>query len=177
LALAGILLALAVAGCGGSGPDPSAARRFDEFPLYWVGERFEEWDVTAIEGLDGSAEFVTFIYGDCTPEGGEQPSCTPPLQIQISPLCAHLDVVARSLIWKSRRVRGAPVGTIDSAPVLFSRRSQVKVYRGEGSDPGLPMRALRALRSVNGVAPVVSAVGPIPAPPDAVLEGTRPCRA
>jgi hypothetical protein len=51
--------------------------------------------------------------------------------------------------WKRREVRGAPVGTIDDAPVLFTDRVQVEVYRGQGSDPGLPLRALRALRSVN----------------------------
>jgi hypothetical protein len=66
----------------------------------------------------------------------------PPLQIQVSPHCLNLDAVARARIWRERRVRNAPVGTIDSAPVLFASGAQVKVYRGEGSDPGLPMRAL-----------------------------------
>jgi hypothetical protein len=47
-------------------------------------------------------------------------------------------------VWKRRRVRGAPVGTNpDGTPVLFTLRIQVKVYRGEGSDAGLPLRVLR----------------------------------
>jgi hypothetical protein len=99
----------------------------------------------------------------------------PPLQIQIQPLCADLDVVARAPIWRKRKVRGAPVGTIDSAPVLFTNGAQVKVYRGEGTDPGLPMRALRALHSINNVEPVISKTGPIPAPPASVLAGSRSC--
>jgi hypothetical protein len=40
-----------------------------------------------------------------------------------------------------------PVGTIDRAPVLLSRRAQTKVYAGEGAKPGAALRALRLLRS------------------------------
>ena len=40
--------------------DPTAARQFDKFPLYWVGERFERWDLAHIE-LAGPADFVTFV--------------------------------------------------------------------------------------------------------------------
>jgi hypothetical protein len=115
------------------------------------------------------------VYGDCTPSNGEQPSCVPPLQLQIQPLCAHLGDVARAPIWKRRSIRGAPVGTIDSAPVLFTETVQVKAYRGEGSDPQLAWRALTALRSLNDVPPVIDAAEPIPPPPDGVLEGERPC--
>ena len=157
----------------------AAARGFEGFPLYWVGEQFEDWDLKAVE-LPRFG-FATLVYGDCEvedpdgifgPEGG---SCTPPLQIQIAPLCFHLDVVARAPIWKRRSVRGAPVGSSDSAPVLFTRGAQVKVYRGQGSDAGLAMRALRALRSLNAVPPVIAATGPIPAPDRRILDGSLPC--
>jgi hypothetical protein len=177
LALTAVLVAAGCRGSGASKPKPNveAAKRFAAFPLYWVGERFERWDLRAIEGLDARGEFVTFIYGDCAPHDGEQPSCTPPLEIQVFPLCAHLDVVASAPIRMRGRIRGAPVGTIDSAPVLFSRGAQVKVYRGEDSDAGLPLRALHALRSINRVEPVVGASGDIPAPAPGILEGTRAC--
>jgi hypothetical protein len=173
-------VAAGLASCGGSKAsmaDIEAATTFDGFPLYWLGESFDKWDLAHVDGLDYDSQIVTFIYGDCTPHGGEQPSCTPPLQVQVSPLCSHLDVVARAPIWKQREIRGAPVGTIDSAPVLFTRRAQVKVYRGEGSRPGDTMRALRALRSINQVPPVIAASGPIPGPPRTMLEGTRSCTA
>jgi hypothetical protein len=173
-----LLTALAMLpGCGGRGGDADiqAARHFDGFPLYWVGNRFERWKLESIDGLDGPAEFVSFVYGTCTPHDGEQPSCTPPLEIQVFPICWHLKTVAGASIWKRRSVRGAPVGVHDSAPVLFSRRAQVKVYRGEGSDPGLPMRALRALRSVNDVPPVIGRTGRIPAAANSVLGGTTSC--
>ncbi len=42
-----ILALTLAAGCAGSGggsaPNVDAARNFENHPLYWVGERFEEW--------------------------------------------------------------------------------------------------------------------------------------
>ncbi|MBA3331066.1 MAG: hypothetical protein H0T39_09380 [Actinobacteria bacterium] len=163
--------------------DVAAARQFQGFPLYWVGERFEKWDLREVE-LPGPSSFgfANLIYGDCEvedpdglfgPEGG---SCTPPLSIQISPLCLHLEVVARAPIWKRRTIRGAPLGSSDSAPVLFTRGAQVKVYSGQGSDRGLALRALQAIRSLNAIPPVISTSGAIPPPDRRVLEGSRPCR-
>jgi hypothetical protein len=168
---------LVATGCarrlGDDGSGVSAAREFNGYPLYWLGERFERWDLERVDIRSNG--FSTFIYGDCTPQGEDEPSCAPPLQLQVQPLCAHLTEVARAPIWQTRRIRGAPVGTIDSAPVLFTRSVQIKVYRGQGSDAGLPIRALRALRSMNGVPPLIGPHDRIPAPPAGVLAGTRPC--
>jgi hypothetical protein len=172
-------VALVMGGCSAGGmskADVEQARHFEAFPLYWVGQRFEKWELEAIDGLDGPAQFVTFIYGTCTPHDGDEPSCVPPIEIQLSPLCTHLDVVAARPIWRYRRIRGAPVGSNpDGAPVLFSSRAQVKVYRGEGTDQTVALRVLRGLRSLNRVGPVIGSGGPIPAVPDGVLTGTRPC--
>jgi hypothetical protein len=178
-----VVAALAVfngAGCGrgaGQNADVARAEQFASLPLYWVGPRFEKWDLATIQGLNRSGDVVSFIYGTCTPRGGEQPSCTAPFEIQIVPLCFHLDVVASAPVSKRRRVRGAPVGrNPDGAPVLFTQRIQVKVYRGEGSDAGLPLRVLHRLRSINRVPPVIDADDTITPPRPGVLEGTRPCR-
>jgi len=176
VATAFVLAAGALAGCartvGDGDPDIEAARTFEGYPLYWVGEHFEQWDLEYVEVRpDG---FSTFGYGTCEIEGYDG-GCAQPLQIQIQPLCAHLDFVASNRVWMRRAVRGAPVGTIDGAPVLFTNRVQVKAYRGQGSDPGLPMRALRALRSVNQVEPVIGADEAIPPASSAVLSGTVPC--
>jgi hypothetical protein len=165
----------ACSGLGGSS-DIRAAEEFDEFPLYWLGAEFEGMDLTHV-GFHGPGGFVTLVYGSCTPVGTDEPSCSPPLQIQVSPLCKNLEAVARAPIWRRRSMRGAPVGAIDSAPVLLSRRVQVKVYRGEGSDPGLPWRTLSALRSANQVAPVIRPGDRIPPPAPGVLAGTRACAA
>lgn len=177
LSAIGLCLAVLLAGCtrstGGRTPDLGPARGFDRHPLYWAGPRFEKWDLEHVDV--GHAEFATFIYGTCEIRRGSDGGCPPPLAIQIQPLCAHLDAVARAPIWRRRRVRGAPVGTIDSAPVMFTRSVQIKVYRGQGSDPGLPMRALRALRSINDVEPVIDRGERFPPASLAVLSGAVEC--
>jgi len=182
-----LALSTLLAGCQGGErtvengePDLGAARAFDRHPLYWVGKRFEKWELERVDVTNTS--FTTFSYGTCEIEdpdgsfGVEGGSCQVPLRIQIQRLCSHLGVVARAPIWRRRQVRGAPVGAVDSAPVLFTNRVQVKVYRGRGSDSGLPMRVLRALRSVNAVRPILDPGDPIPPAPLGVLEGTERCR-
>ncbi len=43
------LLSVVLVGCartvGDGDPDVEAARTFDGYPLYWVGEHFEQWDL------------------------------------------------------------------------------------------------------------------------------------
>ena len=178
LALVLSLVCISAVACSGASdapPDLRAGRAFEAFAVYWLGTHFEHWKLNALSTPATRDGFVSLIYGDCTPHGGDEPSCTPPLEIQISPLCAHLREVARNPLWRHRRVRGAPVGTIDGAPVLFSRGTQVKVYRGENADAGAPLRALRALRSLNRVSPVIRRAGDIPRPPPGVLGRSRPC--
>ena len=118
--LAAVLLATATA-CAVTTdePDLDAAAEFEALPIYWLGETFEGHDLERISGLDGVGPGVTLGYGTCTPSGAFEPSCTEPLQIQITPLCNHLDAVARNRVWRTRSIRAAPVGTIDGAPVLF----------------------------------------------------------
>ena len=123
------------AGCGTSDVDVRSAEKFQRFPLYWVGRHFERWDLEAVDGLDYPSPIVTFIYGDCTPRGSDEPSCTPPFQIQVSRSC------------------GGPATTGDGARAVYMRGVQVKVYRGEGSRPGLPAKVLRRLRPINEARP------------------------
>ena len=117
---------------------------------------------------------MTFIYGDCRPTGDDG-GCPPPLVVQVFPPCFELRAMTRNPRWQHRRWRGAPVGTIDSAPLLFGRGAQVKVYAVVPDDPGLARRAMEALRSANTVAPVVGPGEPIPGLAPAVLAGREPC--
>jgi hypothetical protein len=163
------LIAIDTSACGGGAVDTEAARTFKGYPLYWVGTHFEHWDLEYVDV--GHGEFSSFIYGTCEVSGSDG-GCPPPLEIQVQPLCTHLDVVARAPDWQRRRIRAAPVGrNLDGAPVLFTRRVQVKVYRGQGSDPGLPIRAMQALQSANDVEPALSNGELIPAAPRALLSG------
>lgn len=167
------LIAIGTSACGGGAVDADAARNFRGYPLYWVGTHFERWDLEYVDV--GNGEFSTFVYGTCEVEGFDG-GCSPPLTIQIQPLCSHLDVVASAPIWQRSRVRGAPVGTnLDGAPVLFTDRVQAKVYRGQGWDPGLPLRAMQALQSANDVEPVLTVGEQITGASRAVLSGAKPC--
>ena len=75
---------LAAAGCtrtvGEADPDIDAARNFDRHPLYWVGERFEGWD---LEHVNVGTAVAGFSYGTCEIQGTEG-ACPVPLQIQTS---------------------------------------------------------------------------------------------
>jgi hypothetical protein len=172
--LATALVLVLLAGCAGDTEAPvdlESARNFDAFPLYWVGEEFEGLKLThvATGGVGAS-----FTYGTCEITGDH--GCAAPLQIQVFPLCFHSSLVSPDGIWTRRKIRGAPVGAADGAPLMFTRLTEIKVYRGQGSDPGLPLRALHALRSFNDVSPRIDAAGSIPPPPPGVLEGRAPCR-
>jgi hypothetical protein len=157
-----------------SGFAPKSIRSFSGFPLYWLGTRFERWELSRILGPSRPDGTISFIYGTCTPTDGDEPSCSPPIDVQVMPLCRHLESVAADPVWRRRRIRGAPVGTIDNAPVLFASAVQIKVYVA-GREPNLALRALDALRSANEADPVIDASEPIPAAPVAVLAGRHRC--
>lgn len=159
-----LFAAAACSGCAHSPVDTRSAENFRAYPVYWVGKRFENLDIRHIDVKN----IAFLIYGECDP--GPHEGCAPPLEIQVSPLCSHIEIFARGRI--QRRIRGAPVGNgPDGAPVLFTNRVQVKVY----AEAGLAARAMRALRSINQVEPVLDAQDPIPPAPLGVVEGRRPC--
>jgi hypothetical protein len=106
--LATALVAVLLAGCAGDAEAPvdlEVARKFDTFPLYWVGEEFEGLKLThvATGGVGAS-----FTYGTCEITGDH--GCAAPLQIQVFPLCFHSSLVSPDGIWTRRKIRGAPVG-------------------------------------------------------------------
>jgi len=168
LRAAGLALAAsALAGCVAEptpAPDVEGARAFDRHAVYWLGHEFEGLPLTYLE-LDGAIPSV--VYGDC--DASEEP-CALPLDIQITPLCRHLEAV--SVPAEPQLLRAAPVGRSDGAPVLLTRTVAIKVY---AYDEATALRALQALRSVNDVEPVVSATEPFPPPRAGVLDGSRPC--
>jgi hypothetical protein len=91
LALSALLGAAAIAASGGSPREvaPPAgdltlqqAQAFDEFPLVYAGEQVDGLPLVAILRRDDTADYVSFVYGDCrasSPDGG----CAPPAEIQV----------------------------------------------------------------------------------------------
>ena len=94
LNLAGLLVALGSAAPGFAETSESGSQKrlpctsvSDElnFSNYWVGPSFEGLELNAVLrscGADGRANSISYIYGDCTPQGG---GCATPLEVQVWP--------------------------------------------------------------------------------------------
>jgi hypothetical protein len=182
-AAAGLGTVLALAGwvdgprtitVGEGTPDIESARRFDEYPLYWVGDHFERWDLESVEvnavGSNAQGrreEYSVFRYGSCEIPLPADGGCGLPLEIQIRPFCARPDDVATG-----RHIRGAPLNfSYAGDAVLYTDRVRINVYSNGAR--GRDLRALRALRSVNNVPPALDVEDPIP-PPNRDARGACP---
>jgi hypothetical protein len=97
---------LAATACGGartstktgeaprqSGMQNDELRRFDAFPLFWLGSEFEGLKLNLVRDeprpahADANMHSVSIVYGDCVPAGGSEPSCPAPLQITLFGPC------------------------------------------------------------------------------------------
>ena len=183
--LAGAVLALVVfAGAGaGSADDPAAspvgritledARAFEEYPLYFAGDRVDGHALVAVVRRSGAAEFVSFIYGDCTPAGEE--GCAPPLEIQVWPACRrHLALYEASPgtpALERTTVRGVPAALLDGGTrlELQTGRATVVVF-GDTR-----VRLARIARSLRPVDAGIAHVDALPPPAVGAVEGTLGC--
>jgi hypothetical protein len=171
-----LVVCLAAAGCGASGAsrvDPGApprgeislaqVREFDDFPLLYAGEHVDGLQLVAILRRDDSAEYVSFVYGDCEP--ADEQGCAPPAEVQVWPACARsLDRCGSSPDGPTAErtvVRGVPAVALDggSQLELQSGRSTVVVF---AETPARAARVARALRPVRAG----SVAGPLAPPAD-----------
>jgi hypothetical protein len=166
--------------------------QFDQFPLYWVTETFEDLplsrtSLTTPETLasEGQApvstmgdapqlergvfpEFVDLIYGDCEP--GSDGGCSTPLSIQIWRACNRsLDdyELAPGTPYPHEKL------TVRGTDAALFEGDRVEVYAGSVTivifaSEELALRAAEALRPLNAaaeaeMAPVTGAGGPLPA--------------
>jgi hypothetical protein len=137
---AALLAVVALVGCGGGAVDASTplagdltleqARAFEEFPLLYAGEQVDGLPLVAIVRRDDTADYVSFVYGDCRPppqEGG----CPPPAEVQVWPAArrslasyaATLGVSAPPVT----RIRGSPAAFFDGGTRLELYTAQVTV--------------------------------------------------
>lgn len=171
-----LLLAGAAPAPGGSGPvafDLSSARAFAVFPLYDAGEMVDGLPLTAVLRRDDTADFVSFVYGDCVARDDE--GCAPPLEIQVWPACKrnlglYGPSVPGALVPERTTVRGVPAAFRNDGNwlELQTGRSTVVVF---GRSRSQVLRVAAALRPVGK--PPSSALLPAPEPGAAV--GAVPC--
>ena len=126
IALLASAATLAIDRFGGAGGNYSLdeAREFGDFPLYYAGDEVEGLPLTAVLRRDDSAEYVSFVYGDCTPssDGG----CAPPAEVQVWPgavrnLGSYDASAPGRPIPEQTRIRGRPAA-------VFEDGARIEVY-------------------------------------------------
>ena len=178
LVAAGLAVSLAVAG---SAPAPGGAAAFDlararasaEFPLYDAGDQVDGFPLTAVLRRGGTADFVSFVYGDCVARDDE--SCTPPVEVQVWPACTrNLNLYATGRpgtpVLERTTARGVPAAFLDDGTrlELQTGRSTVVVF----ADSRVRVRRVAAaLRPVGEHAPS----GALPPPAPGAVQGTLAC--
>lgn len=149
---AGMTLALGLVLVGSVSAGGGRSSALQSFPLYNAGERVDGLPLAAVLRRDGTADFVSFIYGDCV--AGDDAGCAPPAEIQVWPACRrnlglYEGVQPGGASAERIMMRGVPALLFDDGTrlELETGRSTAVVFAGTRA------RALRiaaALRAVDG---------------------------
>ena len=146
--LAVLGLALVGSVSAGGGHSPPASSSVDT--LYNAGDRVDGLPLAAILRRADTAEFVSFIYGDCV--SVDDAGCAPPAEIQIWPACRrnlglYDDAIDRGALAERISLRGVPALLFDDGTrlELETGRSTVVVFAGTRVRVLRIAAALRAL--------------------------------
>jgi hypothetical protein len=165
---------LLVSGCGEEGPTLSEVEKFDAYPLYYAGGEIAGNKLDDISGEDNwqrnpdqQSVGFTFFYGTCELEGGDHPSCSPPIQIQVSSICdRHLGLYrGRPEVFD---LRGAKASANGGGLEIFTDRTAVVIF-GERK---LFKPAIQQLRRLGQDTPPSRLPPPVPG----ALRGKLPCQ-
>ncbi len=149
------------------------ARQFEEFTLYWLGESFQGLPLTEIvrhryqpgpgtrPGMLGE-NIVLFVYGDCTPSGGDG-GCPVPLAVRVEPYCSRPpEMLARAVKeGPPLDIRGALGQQVGTDILLWTGDAKVSVLA-----PGNLALTTTAADALRGVAPGGPQAGEPLSPPD-----------
>ena len=146
LALGLVLVASTSAGVGQPGSVAS-------YPLFNAGDRVDGLPLATVLRREDSAEFVSFVYGDCVAR--DDVGCAPPAEIQVWPAChrnlgLYDDATDRGAPAVERLfLRGVPALLFDDGTrlELETGRSTVVVFAGTR---GRALRIAAALRAIDG---------------------------
>jgi len=159
--LAALGLGLVVSVSAGGGQSPADTRGLG--PLYNAGDRVDGLPLAAVLRREGTAEFVSFVYGDCV--AADDAGCAPPAEIQIWPACR------RSLgLYRGATDRGALVEPISLRGVpafLFEDGTRLELETGSSTVvvfAGTRGRVLRIAAALRTLDETVSPGVPLPKP-------------
>ncbi len=168
LALAGILLAIAAAGCGTSHPAPlpasdlGEAQTFPFYRIYWTGPRFDGHPLAAVDGINGYIPKVgdSVYYGDCVQSKGifGGGSCELPLQVTTVVYVLHSNATLGPQ--SNMLIRGVPATVYDEGRSIeiYTGRVAIDVFSDNFTHA---LQASEELRPLNAPG---SASGDLPAP-------------
>lgn len=164
------------------------------FPVYSVGPVFEGLSMTlSYRRCDVPwpeevvrANFVSFMYGDCTvPEGVDNGGCAPPLEIQSWPTCErNLGSIepmpsGETLQYSQIQVNGTPAASFDDGlqVEVFTGRTTVVVFGDSAAQVLRAAAAIQAQPQGNPLAfpATASSSDPLPDPIPGIVEGDVPC--
>jgi hypothetical protein len=167
----------AVSACGGSERPTSTsdeladAKSFSDHTLYYLGSSFHGLPLTFAGLGPGSGtqrrRAWDFIYGECTPSDGEQPSCAPPLDVQNWSICSRFPALYPGRTPKTSPVHGAETLPAGGGLDVYTGRTTVVIFGGDKS------AVIRSLTRVSDDATPDT----LPPPAPGSLQGKLPCQA
>jgi hypothetical protein len=160
-----MVLAAVLAGCGSAGEESKpmrgdftleGAQAFEEFPLFYAGEEVDGLPLVAILRRSDTANYVSFIYGECVPASYDA-GCAPPAEIQVWPRGArNLGSYDASLPGTPQpdetRIRGLPAAIFEDGTQLeiYAPHSTIVIF----SDSRARVQGIaRSLRCLNAGGP------------------------
>jgi len=130
--------------------------------------------LVAVLRRDDTADFVSFVYGDCVPD--DEAGCAPPVEVQVWPACRrslalHHATPPLGPVPERATIRGVPAAFFEDFTRLEIQTGPVTVVVFADSRARV-IRVVRALRAVNGSGPVGVH---LPQPSPGALEGELRC--
>src|SRR5438105_3310491 len=94
---------------------------FERFSLLAAGDHVDGLSLVAVLRRDDTADYVSFVYGDCT--AGDDVGCAPPVEVQVWPACRrNLGLYDSPLpgapVPERTFVRGVPAALLDDGQQL-----------------------------------------------------------
>ncbi len=176
-----VIAVLAITACGAAADESAPAesitleeaRGLSEFPLFYGGERVDGLPLARIIRRRDTADYVSFVYGECEPRADT--GCAPPAEIQVWPACQ-----------RSLALYGVPAPvspslepvTIHGVPAAFlDGGARLEIQTGTSTVVVFSSTRARATRIGAALRPLGSqaAATALPPPAPGALDGTLEC--
>lgn len=183
IACMSLLCGLILGSCAAdaAGPSLNEVKKFDAYRLYYAGAEVAGFSLEEILGdpsENNQKSAFNFIYGTCELEGEDHPSCSPPIEIQVSSTCHRWfsAITGKRHLYdfrgaKATGLKGTPGPRSPSeGPIeIFTGRTTVVIW---AEDRNILKTAAHQLRDVRAAGPQLHLPPPVPGS----LSGKLPCQ-